>query len=67
MHASCRRDLAIGRLQTIAGQPPNLQRLPPGCAFYDRCARRLEICRAAVPALRPAGPDRVKACHLEGA
>jgi oligopeptide transport system ATP-binding protein len=55
------------RLQTIAGQPPNLQRLPPGCAFYERCARRMEICRVEVPALRPAGPDRVKACHLEGA
>ncbi|MFO1056036.1 MAG: oligopeptide/dipeptide ABC transporter ATP-binding protein [Dongiaceae bacterium] len=55
------------RLQTIAGQPPNLQRLPPGCAFYERCARRMEICRAALPALRPVGPDRVKACHLEGA
>ena len=25
------------RLPTIAGQPPNLQRLPAGCAFRDRC------------------------------
>jgi oligopeptide transport system ATP-binding protein len=56
-----------GRLQTIAGQPPNLQRLPQGCAFFERCGRRMEICRTLEPGLRPAGPDRVKACHLEGA
>jgi oligopeptide transport system ATP-binding protein len=54
-----------GRLQTIAGQPPNLQRLPPGCAFQERCERRFEPCLSDRPPLRPIGGDHAKACHLE--
>ncbi len=53
------------RLVTIPGQPPNLQRLPPGCAFYDRCPRRLDICLTDPPAFRSIGEKRGKACHLE--
>jgi len=52
------------RLTTIAGQPPNLQRLPDGCAFRNRCDRRIEICARELPALRPIAPERSKACHL---
>ena len=52
-------------LRTIPGQPPNLQRLPPGCAFHERCAWRLERCRIEDPALREIGVGRRKACHLE--
>ncbi|MBX6324119.1 MAG: ATP-binding cassette domain-containing protein [Rhodospirillaceae bacterium] len=56
---------ATGRLETIPGQPPNLQRPGRGCVFYDRCPRRLEICAVEMPPLRPIAPDRMKACHLE--
>ena len=52
------------RLTTIAGQPPNLQRLPSGCAFRDRCDRRFEPCATELPPLRPIAPERSKACHL---
>jgi oligopeptide transport system ATP-binding protein len=52
------------RLATIPGQPPNLQRLPPGCAFTDRCRYAFERCPAERPDLRPIAPDRRKACHL---
>jgi len=52
-------------LRTIPGQPPNLQRLPPGCAFQERCAWRIERCRIEEPALREIGIGRRKACHLE--
>jgi oligopeptide transport system ATP-binding protein len=52
------------RLSTIPGQPPNLQRLPPGCAFSDRCQRVFEPCRAERPSLAPFAPGRMKACHL---
>jgi oligopeptide transport system ATP-binding protein len=52
------------RLTTISGQPPNLQRLPPGCAFRNRCDRRMEVCAAEVPPLRDIAPQRRKACHL---
>ena len=53
------------RLTTIAGQPPNLQRLPSGCAFRDRCDYRMEICASELPPLRAIAPERSKACHLQ--
>ena len=52
------------RLTAIPGQPPNLQRLPPGCAFSDRCPRVFEPCRSIRPPLEPFAPARMKACHL---
>jgi oligopeptide transport system ATP-binding protein len=52
-------------LRTIPGQPPNLQHLPPGCAFHERCFWRFERCRTEEPVVRPAGRGRRKACHLE--
>src|SRR6266481_4368050 len=41
------------RLAPIEGQPPDLTRLPPGCAFAPRCGYRVERCLAEAPALRP--------------
>jgi oligopeptide transport system ATP-binding protein len=52
-------------LHAIAGQPPDLQSLPPGCSFEPRCAHAFERCRTEIPQLRPAGDKRFKACHLE--
>lgn len=37
------------RLQTIAGSPPDLANLPPGCSFADRCSQATEACRQTVP------------------
>jgi oligopeptide transport system ATP-binding protein len=51
------------RLLTIPGDPPNLQALPPGCAYNDRCERRTERCLAERPALRELGAGRLAACH----
>jgi len=56
---------AAGELDTIPGAPPDPLSLPPGCAFEARCAWRLPECAAERPALRPAGRERRKACHLE--
>ncbi|HEX6117943.1 MAG TPA: oligopeptide/dipeptide ABC transporter ATP-binding protein [Dongiaceae bacterium] len=53
------------RLQTIGGQPPNLQHLPDGCRFRDRCGYAFDRCAAEKPVLRNIGEDRAKACHLE--
>ena len=50
------------RLRTIDGQPPDLARLPPGCAFAPRCERATDACRASVPPLEPAGDGRLAAC-----
>ena len=58
-------EASSGELRTIPGQPPNLQRLPPGCAFNERCAWRMERCLAEEPAFREVGEGRRKACHLE--
>jgi oligopeptide/dipeptide ABC transporter ATP-binding protein len=49
------------RLDPIQGQPPDLTRLPPGCAFAPRCAYRVERC-AAVPALESVAPGHRSAC-----
>ena len=37
------------RLVPIEGQPPNMLRLPPGCAFAPRCKYRMPICDEQVP------------------
>jgi peptide/nickel transport system ATP-binding protein len=37
------------RLQTIPGSPPDLARLPAGCAFAERCAWAIDACRSATP------------------
>ncbi|MDB5849226.1 MAG: dppD [Rhodoferax sp.] len=50
------------RLQTIAGSPPDLSRLPPGCAFADRCAWAIDACRAAVPAEVALGAGHTARC-----
>jgi oligopeptide transport system ATP-binding protein len=53
-----------GELAAIRGQPPNLQVLPPGCAFRERCDFAFARC-AERPELRAFAPGRQKACHLE--
>ncbi len=51
------------RLVPIEGQPPDLTRLPGGCAFAPRCAFRVEHCDEMAPALAPAGAGgHVAAC-----
>jgi oligopeptide/dipeptide ABC transporter ATP-binding protein len=51
------------RLDPIEGQPPDLSRLPPGCAFAPRCTFRVDRCLVERPMLRPAGEDaHVSAC-----
>ena len=51
------------RLMPIEGQPPDLTRLPPGCAFTPRCAFRVARCDEQVPALEVvAGGGHVSAC-----
>ena len=68
LHASPRLDRARSTtLVTIPGQPPNLQALPKGCAFQDRCPHRIDRCHIDQPDLHDILPDRAVACHLEGA
>jgi len=53
------------RLVAIEGQPPDLARLPPGCAFAPRCPHVMERCRAEAPPERPVGDGHVTRCWLE--
>ena len=51
------------RLDPIEGQPPDLTRLPSGCAFAPRCAFSVERCRIETPPLRALnGGGHVSAC-----
>jgi oligopeptide/dipeptide ABC transporter ATP-binding protein len=51
------------RLDPIEGQPPDLTRLAPGCAFAPRCTFRVERCVTEAPPLRPVGTGaHVSAC-----
>jgi len=43
------------RLDPIEGQPPDLTRLPRGCAFAPRCVFRVDRCLADPPPLRTVG------------
>jgi oligopeptide/dipeptide ABC transporter ATP-binding protein len=51
------------RLAPIQGQPPDLTRLPPGCAFAPRCEFRVERCGQEIPPLESVGGGgHVSAC-----
>ncbi|MCL2429886.1 MAG: ABC transporter ATP-binding protein [Alphaproteobacteria bacterium] len=50
------------RLTTIPGTPPDLERLPPGCAFAPRCAQADAACGDRVPAWRCPAPGRIARC-----
>jgi oligopeptide transport system ATP-binding protein len=65
LRSTPRLEEQVAALSTIPGQPPNLQALPPGCAFNDRCPYAFERCTAERPALASFAPLRQKACHLE--
>ncbi|OYN95681.1 oligopeptide transport system ATP-binding protein [Propionibacteriaceae bacterium ES.041] len=51
-------------LSAIGGLPPNLLRIPDGCAFNPRCRFATDICRTgAPPQLVELGHNRASACH----
>ena len=53
------------RLEGIAGAPPSLMALPPGCRFSPRCGEAIPVCTRLVPALRPTPQTGGEAaCHL---
>src|SRR5262249_51853595 len=52
------------RLTAIAGQPPDLARLPRGCAFAPRCPQVADRCREAAPPAFPLGDGHLTRCWL---
>lgn len=51
-------------LHQIEGAMPNLANIPAGCAFHDRCPRKLEKCSCERPQLVKAACDHKVACWL---
>ncbi len=55
------------RLVSIPGQPPDLAHLPVGCAFYDRCAKRMpDLCPVREPETTEPEPHQNTRCFLYG-
>lgn len=50
------------RLLTIAGAPPGLSQLPPGCAFAERCGLATEACRTQQPPTLTLAPGHRVRC-----
>ena len=51
------------RLRAIAGAPPVLARIPPGCAFHPRCGFAREKCRTVRPEPSWLARAHFSACH----
>jgi peptide/nickel transport system ATP-binding protein len=48
----------------IPGSPPDLAKLPGGCAFWPRCPFAMGICREHTPAFVSVGVNHAAACYL---
>lgn len=55
------------RLEAIPGQPPDMTRIPTGCAFRPRCGVAIGRCESESPPLREIGPGRFSACWHDDA
>ena len=55
------------RLETIAGAPPDLSALPPGCAFAERCSYVADACRKTNPEVVMLAKDHGARCLRTGA
>jgi oligopeptide/dipeptide ABC transporter ATP-binding protein len=51
---------------SIPGQVPAPGMRPPGCPFFNRCARVLPCCETDPPPWRDAGESHEYRCHLTG-
>jgi len=54
------------KLSVVDGLPPNLARLPKGCAFAPRCYLANDKCREERPELEKVGEDHYSACFRSG-
>ncbi|MYX35454.1 MULTISPECIES: ABC transporter ATP-binding protein [unclassified Streptomyces] len=51
-------------LYAIKGLPPNLLRIPTGCAFHPRCPLARDVCATDEPELYQVSARRGSACHF---
>jgi oligopeptide/dipeptide ABC transporter ATP-binding protein len=59
-------ELPRGSLPTIAGAPPQLGRLPAGCAFAPRCTKVIDRCLSDIPREVTVGERHTARCWLVG-
>jgi oligopeptide/dipeptide ABC transporter ATP-binding protein len=52
------------KLYPIDGQPPDLTRLPPGCAFAPRCQYAIARCQSDTPPLMHVAAEHFSACWV---
>jgi oligopeptide/dipeptide ABC transporter ATP-binding protein len=52
------------RFDTIEGSPPDLQSLPDGCVFRERCPEEMDVCSEKRPPYYEVGDERVSKCFL---
>lgn len=64
LRAVPRLDRDDDELLTIAGEPPDMSRLPAGCPFSPRCAAVMPQCADIKPALTGFDGNRRRSCHL---
>ncbi len=61
-----RLDVNQESLPVIAGSPPDLAKLKPGCPFYQRCEHRIQLCSEIFPAAHQYADGQRSFCHLAG-
>jgi peptide/nickel transport system ATP-binding protein len=64
MASTVKRGMRGRRLQAIDGSPPDLTRLPEGCAFARRCAHTTAACLASQPKPQAVALNHLAACVL---
>jgi len=52
------------RLTGIKGNVPDLSNLPEGCKFYERCEKRMDVCKKEEPELLNIENNHFVKCHL---
>lgn len=64
-----RLDRSSQEIKPIPGNVPPIDRMPPGCRFYDRCDYRIPLCKKENPALLPwqQKEDHLVRCWVRGA
>jgi peptide/nickel transport system ATP-binding protein len=64
MASTVKKGMRGARLQAVDGSPPDLTRLPQGCAFAPRCQASTAICGNQQPPVHTVGPGHGVACVL---
>jgi len=63
MKSIARPDVHTDRLTPIAGNPPDLLHIPPGCPFHPRCPLAQEKCSAEAVSVHQVEGSHLSSCH----